>query len=236
MKIGQHDIRLPKLAPIGKASRGRKIALALVTCAALMIWAKPMGLLLWARIRILTSIPKTAIAEPTATQASKPVLPSELDPKLPGFAAALRDPFSVDERLFPQPKPSGGDGAAGQGATNTPAPEAVAVAPTDEESDVEANGEGESTAPARYEAIRVSAEAIRVHSAGAGLLVAVIDNKAVRVGESVTAPDGTEFTLVGVLDGAVVLGRDGREFVVRMPVASEAKAIKPAPKSGGTKP
>jgi hypothetical protein len=82
----------------------------------------------------------------------------------------------------------------------------------------------------------LSAEAIRVHSAGAGLLVAVIDNKAVRVGESVTAPDGTEFTLVGVLDGAVVLGRDGREFVVRMPVASEAKAIKPVPKSGGTKP
>lgn len=236
MKIGSFDVRIPKPAPMSKASSSRKIALALVTCAALVICAKPMGLLLWARIRILTSIPKTAIAEPTATQASKPVQPSELDPRLPGFAAALRDPFSVDEGVFPQPKPSGGDAAAAPGSAAAPASEVVASAETDHDPDGAANGEGESTAPARYEAIRVSAEAIRVHSAGAGLLVAVIDNKAVRVGESVTAPDGTEFILVGVLDGAVVLGRDGREFVVRMPVASEAKAIKPVPKSGGAKP
>jgi hypothetical protein len=30
---------------------------------AVVLWMKPMGLLLWARLRILTNIPRTAIAE-----------------------------------------------------------------------------------------------------------------------------------------------------------------------------
>lgn len=236
MKIGQFNIRLPKLAPISKASRGRKIALALVACVALMIWAKPMGLLLWARIRILTSIPKTAIAEPAQTEDSKPTQPKELDPKLPGFGAQLRDPFSVDNRVFPQPKQAGeADASAGVVAV-APGETTVPVDPASEdEPDAETHGE-ESSVPARYEALRASAEAVRVQSAGAGLLGAVIENKAVRIGDTITAPDGTEFTLVGVLDGAVELGRDGREFVVRMPTAPESKAIKPAPRSGGGKP
>ncbi|MEY3143657.1 MAG: hypothetical protein RLY21_2150 [Planctomycetota bacterium] len=240
MKIGQFDIQIPKPSSISKASRSRKIALALVTCVALLIWAKPMGLLLWARIRILTSIPKTAIAEPVVTDANKPTQPSELDPKLPGFAAQLRDPFSVDDRVFPKPK-APGDGTTGQGpATPPPAqtPETEVGGGDEPKDDPNAgsNGEGESTVPAQYEALRASAETIRVQSAGAGLLGAVIENKAVRLGETVTSPDGTEFTLIGVLDGAVVLGRDGREFVVRMPTAPEVKVIKPAPKSGGGKP
>ena len=31
-----------------------------------VLWVKPMGLLLWARLRILTNIPRTAVAEPEA--------------------------------------------------------------------------------------------------------------------------------------------------------------------------
>lgn len=224
MKIGSVDIRMPRHASIGKAPRSRKIALALVACVALMIWAKPMGLLLWARIRILTSIPKTAIAEPTAAQASKPVQPSELDPKLPGTGADLRDPFSVDSKVFPLPSTTPPDSVATKPEPTTP------VAPEGEEP------VAESPAPSRYETIRVSAETIRVQSAGAGLQVAVIDNKAVRVGETVTAADGTVFTLVGVLEGAVTLGFEGREFVVRMPLLPESKSVKPAPKGGGGKP
>ncbi|MGA0286864.1 MAG: hypothetical protein ACO3QA_07505 [Phycisphaerales bacterium] len=43
----------------------RRIAAALPLAAfATVLWIKPMGLLLWARIRILTNIPRTAIAEP----------------------------------------------------------------------------------------------------------------------------------------------------------------------------
>lgn len=40
-------------------------ALPLVAFAT-VLWVKPMGLLLWARLRILTNIPRTAIAEPEA--------------------------------------------------------------------------------------------------------------------------------------------------------------------------
>ena len=240
MKIGNVEVRAPRIAPIKKASRSRKIALALVACVALLIWAKPMGLLLWARLRILTSIPKTAIAEPVEAQAAKPVQPSELDPKLPGFAAQLRDPFSVDERVFPQPKPAASDDTESRHGTPAASSGAGTEASTNEsggdEPAAETNTDGESGAPQRYESLRISAETLRVQSAGAGLLGAVIENKAVRIGETVTAADGTEFTLVGVLDGAVVLGREGREFVVRMPTAPESKSIKPAPKSGGGKP
>lgn len=226
MKIGQLDIRMPKHAPIGKAPRSRKIALALVTCVALLIWAKPMGLLLWARIRILTNIPKTAIAEPTAEQASKPVQPSELDPKLPAIGADLRDPFSVDGKVFPLPS----------AAVTTPQPESTVV--HHETADpVETTEEPvESTAPSRYETLRASAETVRVNSAGAGLQVAVIDNKVVRIGDTVTSSDGTAFTLVGVLEAGVVLGYEGREFVVRMPLMPESKSVRPAPRAGGGKP
>jgi hypothetical protein len=39
---------------------------------ATVLWVKPMGLLLWARLRILTNIPRTAVADPAP-------------PKLPRF-------------------------------------------------------------------------------------------------------------------------------------------------------
>lgn len=37
--------------------------LAPIVAVAVVLWLKPMGLLLWARLRILTSIPRTAMAE-----------------------------------------------------------------------------------------------------------------------------------------------------------------------------
>ncbi|MBL9120656.1 MAG: hypothetical protein JNL80_12165 [Phycisphaerae bacterium] len=44
---------------------------AFVGCVAIVLWAKPMGLLLWARLRILANIPRTAIAEDEATLADR---------------------------------------------------------------------------------------------------------------------------------------------------------------------
>lgn len=59
-----------RAAGSGGASRsGRRRAWRLLRLAAPLVavgavlWLKPMGLLLWARLRILTSIPRTAIAE-----------------------------------------------------------------------------------------------------------------------------------------------------------------------------
>ena len=105
MKLG--SIKLPSGGRSSRAPipRSRKIALIAVASLGLLVWAKPMGLLLWARIRILTNIPKTAIADPMVTQSTKPSQPPELDPQLPGDAAALRDPFSVDAAVFPPVAP-----------------------------------------------------------------------------------------------------------------------------------
>jgi hypothetical protein len=38
---------------------------------ATVLWVKPMGLLLWASLRILTNIPRTAVAEPRPPEASR---------------------------------------------------------------------------------------------------------------------------------------------------------------------
>lgn len=75
------------------AARFGPIALMLV--AAVVLWVKPMGLLLWARIRILTNIPRTAIAEPEADLASD--LRIELPPRVAVEppTAPRRDPFRI---------------------------------------------------------------------------------------------------------------------------------------------
>jgi len=60
------DRRRTRTVPARRRSPWRRrLAAALPLLAfASVLWLKPMGLLLWARIRILTNIPRTAIAEP----------------------------------------------------------------------------------------------------------------------------------------------------------------------------
>jgi hypothetical protein len=45
-------------------------AMTFFGAAAVVLWAKPMGLLLWARLRILANIPRTAIADDEALAAA----------------------------------------------------------------------------------------------------------------------------------------------------------------------
>ena len=247
MKIGSLDIRIPKPAPISQAPRSRKIALGVVACVALLFLAKPMALLLWARIRILTSLPKTAIAEPMDAAGATPDVARELDPSLPSWNAAVPDPFRVNTQVFPDPK-AAGSAIANAGASidaNDLRDRAreQAIVPGDEPvdggatpTDGEEAAAGDSAAPAVYETLRAAAESVRVQSAGAGLQGAVIDDKAVRVGDLVPTSAGVEFTLVAVLDGAVVLGFEGREFTVQMPKLPANVPLRPTPKPGGGQP
>lgn len=223
MRLGSFKLLSPGGGGRKPISQSRKIALVLVACVGAAVWAKPLGMLLWARIRILTNIPKTAIAEPTLAEAPKPVVPPDLDPQLPSLASELRDPFRVDTSVFPPPtikaatppggeKPTTGSGGGNRGT--------------------------ESTNPAAAEAdgVRIAAESLRVQSAGAGLSVAVIENQAVRVGSTVTAAAGIAFTLVRVIDGGVVVAHAGREFEVMMPAQFGSAAPKVQDKKGGSKP
>lgn len=243
MKIGSLDIRVPKPAPISQAPRSRKIALGVVACIALFFLAKPMALLLWARIRILTSLPKTAIAEPVDSAGASPKVITDLDPSLPSWRADVPDPFRVNPQVFPDPKAAAAAGAANEWRESereqsvAPEHELVEGGPTSTDGGDATAGESEdSEAPAVYESLRAAAESVRVQSAGAGLQGAVIDDKAVRIGETVRTSEGVEFTLVAVLDGAVVLGIQGREFIVQMPKLPASAPIRPTPRPGGGQP
>lgn len=77
--------------------RVRAAPVLLLLLAAGVLWVKPMGLLLWARIRILTNIPRTAIAEPEADVAAAPriELPPVSGREIP--TPPRRDPFAAAE-------------------------------------------------------------------------------------------------------------------------------------------
>lgn len=57
-----------------------------------VLWVKPMGLLLWARLRILTNIPRTAVAEPEAERSA------QFPDALRSHASDADPPFRVEPR------------------------------------------------------------------------------------------------------------------------------------------
>lgn len=87
-------IGVPARVAARRARAGAIVFLGLAVC---VLWAKPMGLLLWARIRILTNIPRTAIADEVLEQAlvdaaRSPSRPPVSRIELP--ARTSRDPFA----------------------------------------------------------------------------------------------------------------------------------------------
>lgn len=213
----------------------RRNALLVVAGLGLVIWAKPMGLLLWSRIRILTTIPRTAIADDAIASAPKPKLPPEFDPQLPAVVAAARDPFRVDPAYFPSEQ----DLRNAQAAAAALANPAVAAASSNAEPIVETTAANPSPLeladerpPAEYERLRVAAESLRVQSAGKGLETAVVDGRAVRVGDLLPTAGGDEFVLVEVVAGGIVVAHGAREFIVRLPEQSSGKVVA-SPRRGG---
>jgi hypothetical protein len=70
------DRRRTRTVPTRRPPWRRRLAAALPLLAfASVLWLKPMGLLLWARIRILTNIPRTAIAEPRPPESFSDLAP-----------------------------------------------------------------------------------------------------------------------------------------------------------------
>ena len=187
------------VAPRGLASwsRSRKTVLFFSVVGALVL-AKPMGLLLWARLRILTSIPKTAIADDPAKVAAAALPPQEIDPLLPTAGAGLIDPFSIDPHTFP--------------SSDNQTPSSASIVPSQKP-------DGHSTevhAPEAFEAVRLAAERFRLQSAGKGLSMAVIDGRTYRVGDALEGADGTRFVLLEILDGAAVLGHGEERIEIRL--------------------
>lgn len=216
--------------PTGKASgavppsgvlrwfRSRRTAITFLMLFAVVAWAKPMGLLLWARIRILTSLPKTAIADETTLAENtprEPVAPSEFDSGLSAMPEVRTDPFRIDPHIFPKANP----------------PAVVPPVP-----DIKPKTEGPSADETRREMSRAAgraAERFRLQSAGRGLSMAVIDGRTYRVGEVLEGADGFRFTLVEVLEGAAIVEWEAERFELRLrPAAGQTTAGQGSPAQG----
>ena len=175
----------------------RARALVFTLAVASVVWAKPMGLLLWARIKILTNIPRTAIADPgdgaPVLVRTRPDLAEPQELRVPGRPAT--DPFRIDDTVFPIPEPPAETSRRG----------AKVAAGNAEEIDPATVRERERSA---------MAAAFRVQAAGEGMEIAIVDGRTIRVGQSIEAGDGTAFRLVEVGGEGVVLECEGTRYEV----------------------
>ena len=186
--------------------RSRKLAIGLVAMFSVVAWAKPMGLLLWARLRILTSIPKTAIADDPANTPVVVLPPSDLETGLPNASVGLIDPFCIDPRTYPN--------------SDNPTPSTASIIPSQKSEEKSA----EVSALEVFETARHATERFRLQSAGRGLSMAVIDGRTYRVGEALEGDHGLKFVLVEVLEGAAVLEHGNQRFEIRMRGAGSGTA------------
>lgn len=166
-----------------------------------------LALLLWARLLIISDMPRTAIARPEAGEggADTAPTPAESDKSDPPIRATLyvdpsRDPFAVDDRYFPRPTPLS-DLPADLGKSNG--------------KEVEDPREAEARVRARLQDLVDRFTLDAVMSTGG---MAVIDGATIRIGDSVAAK-GSErisFSLAEVRQRSVVFIYEGRRFELKM--------------------
>lgn len=163
------------------ASRKQFAIFSLLTMVAATMWARPAGLLIWNRLRIITGMPRMAIAN------EDPQAVAQADITLPNALEAGRSVF-LEERLRRDPFTTGGD-ADSDGLT--PGPDAPTVI---EDSDLDAE-------KAR---LLDAVAAMRLNGSGAGLATAILDNRARVVGRAFES-DGLRFRLLEVRSNAVLI-------------------------------
>ena len=197
MKHGKNKQVLPSssmLSRVGSWTRGPRGSIVLLSAFTVIALAKPMGLLLWARIRILTSLPKTAIADDPTTPNKGPELVPDLDPELPTTLEFRSDPFWIDPHSYPN--------------ATFAVPNAVNVESVPKVEPVTV----EETHGIDIEAARLATERFRLQSAGRGLSMAVIDGRMYRIGDALEGAGDMRFVLTEVLEGRVVLEHGGEHF------------------------
>jgi hypothetical protein len=188
----------PMLRRIG---RRRTVLAGLVLAVPLAALAQPLGLLLWARIRLLTSIPRTAMATgedgSTVAVVEPPAFPDLPNADLP--VPGLRDPLAISPRHFPRAN-------SPQGQTET-TPKS-GLGPADDE---------KRAAAVLRERLAGVVGRLRVQGLVPGRGVALIDGRVRRIGESFPATvDGTTVRLVAVEQSMVVVECGGLEFDIRL--------------------
>lgn len=174
----------------------------LVLAVPLAALAQPLGLLLWARIRLLTSIPRTAMATEGEETLAATTPPTPAFPDLPGTALpapGVRDPFATSPTHFPR--------STIRQDLSTTTPKSSVGRVEDEE----------RAATVLRERLAGIVGRLRVQGLVPGRGVALIDGRVRRTGEAFpVAVDGTTVRLVAVQQSMVVVECGGLEFDIRL--------------------
>lgn len=166
-----------------------------------------VGLLLWARIIVISNLPRTAIADPDETAAPDAETVAESDatdkprPVIEVTLAErpLHDPFVISPAYFPRLTPD---------AEIDPDPDKSHVQPTEDPELVERR------MSAQYAAL---VGKFRLEAVMAGGEMAVIDGRTFRVDDSIRASGSrVVFRLAEVRQRSVILEIEDRQFELRM--------------------
>lgn len=181
------------------ASKRNTVLSGLVLVIPMVALAQPLGLLLWARLRLLTTIPRTAMATEVSATFAAVEVPAFPDLPESGLDEAIkRDPLRISPRHFPRATPS------------SVKPE---VAPKSEAQEADEDQEKRLV----QERLASIVSEIRVQGLIPGRSVALIDGRACKVGDEVpTKVDGVSFRLLEVRMGSVVIEAGGHEFNLRL--------------------
>ena len=200
LRMAACSIRSHSSSALRFASKRNTILLALVLAIPMAAIAQPLGLLLWARLRLLTTIPRTAMA--TEDPLRLAVVEVPVFPDLPEFGldeVIQRDPLRISPRHFPRA---------------TPSPKEPVVVPKSAAEEVEEEDREKQLMQERLASI-VSEIHVQVLIPGRG--VALIGGRACKVGDEVpTKVDGISFRLLEVRMGSVVIEAGGHEFNLRL--------------------
>jgi len=177
-------------------------------CAALAV-----GLLLWARLIIVSRVPRTAVAEEKAVASTagsqpkansqQPTAPKEGSRTMVAVAlseAPARDPFVISPVHFPKPTPvEKSDGVVQKSS----------LQPTEEPDQVEAR---------RTTELSSLASVLRLEAAF-GESMAVVNGKRLRPGDGISLKDGSGqvvFRLETIKQRSVILECEGRRYELQM--------------------
>jgi hypothetical protein len=201
MSAAIERIRTVATPMLRRLGRRRTVLAGLVLAVPIAALAQPLGLLLWARIRLLTSIPRTAMAteseEAVASVPAPPAFPDLPNADLP--VPGLRDPLAISPRHFPR--------------VNRP----QVLTETSPKSRLGTVDDEERAAAVLRERLASIVGRLRVQGLVPGRGVALIDGRVRRIGESFPAAvDGTTVRLVAVEQSMVVVECGGLEFDIRL--------------------
>jgi len=179
----------------------------------MLVGVAVVGVLLWARIIVVSQPPRRAVAAddtPSLTSIDRgdgdqgsregsgiepqEALEIELDREL------ARDPFLINPTLFPRP---------------ILADDSSMATPKSSESSVE---DAQREAERRREALAKQADRMRLGAVMRSAQLAVINGKTYRVGDALTVQGGNDtFALVQVDDRSVIVECQGERFEIRIP-------------------